>query len=157
LTRSRKGRAVVDTEGVVGEFTTSIEIAATPARIWNVLSDLERWREWTPSIERITPLDDAPLGVGSKVRIEQPRLRPATWEITSWEPGRGFTWKSWGVGYSALGDHRINPGPSGCRVDLALRLDGVLGRLAGRLGRGLIERYIGFEAGGLKDRSEQPY
>jgi carbon monoxide dehydrogenase subunit G len=81
----------------VRDFTTSIEIAATPARVWDVLSDVERWHDWTPSIERITPLDDAPLGVGSKVRIEQPKLRPATWKITSWEPGRGFSWESAGA------------------------------------------------------------
>jgi len=136
-------------------YSTTIDIAATPARAWEVLADVERWPVWTRSIDRITPLQPGPLGVGSKARVEQPKLRPAVMEVSRWEPGHGFTWESNTPGLSVVADHVIEPTPGGCRVTLSVRFGGLLGHPVGWVAGRLTRNYIAIEASGLKVRCEQ--
>ena len=136
------------------EFQISIDIHAPPERVWPIMADLERWSEWTPSISGIEVLDGKPAGLGSQVRVRQPKLLPATFTITEWKPDRGFKWVSHSLGLVAVGNHVIEPGQTGSKVTLTLRFLGLLGGLAGFLGRNLIFRYIQLEASGLKARSE---
>ena len=135
-------------------FTNAIAIAASLERVWEILIDVERWREWTPSIERVERLDSAPLHVGSKVRIEQPKLRPAVWTITLWEPPRRFVWISHNPGVEARATHDLESTADGCVLKLGLEFGGLFGALAGRLNRHLIDRYLALEAAGLKRRCE---
>jgi uncharacterized protein YndB with AHSA1/START domain len=58
------------------DFSISANINATPQRVWEVLSDGERWAEWTPSVTSVEILDK-PLRVGSRAMIRQPELPPA--------------------------------------------------------------------------------
>jgi hypothetical protein len=136
------------------DFQVSTVINASIERTWSVLADIERWPEWTPSIERIESLTALPLGPKARVRIHQPKLRPAVWEVTVWEPPRRFVWQSKSPGVTAIADHRLEARPEGCSITLSLHFDGMLGGLAGRLTRRLTERYIRLEAEGLKARAE---
>lgn len=136
------------------EFVKVVDVTASPERAWDVLADLPRWPEWTASMTRLTPLDAAPLGVGSRVRVEQPNLRPIVLEIVTWEPGRGFAWRGRQPGVRVFADHRLAPAPGGFRMTLSLRYGGLLGPVVGLLARRLAERYMAMEAEGLKRRSE---
>ena len=136
------------------EFSISPDINASPERVWNVLADVQRWPEWTASISKIELLDEGPLGVGSRVRVFQPKLRPAVMTITEWEPGRGFVWVTRNPGLVAVGEHWINPSSSGCNVTLKLTFQGLLGGVVGILAGKLTRRYVELEAEGLKARSE---
>jgi len=138
------------------QFTITADIAAPPDRVWAVMSDVERWHEWTPSVTSIRRIGDRPFAVGSRVIIRQPKFPPAVWKLTEIEPGRHFSWVSPGPGFSALAKHGVEPIASGSRATLSLELRGVLGGLFGRLTRGITERYLAFEAAGLKARSENP-
>ena len=50
----------------------------------------------------------------------------------------------------------MEPTPSGSRATLSLDLQGLLGGLWGQVSKGITKRYIGYEAKGLKARSEDP-
>ena len=137
-------------------FVIMTDIAAPPERVWQVMSDVERWAEWTPSVTSVTRQEGAPFGVGTRVMIRQPKFPPAVWTVTAIEPGRSFTWVAAGPGFRSVGTHRVDAAPTGSRATLSLELEGPLGGLFGRLTRGITERYIRFEANGLKARSEDP-
>jgi hypothetical protein len=135
-------------------FRTDIEIRASPARVFAVMADIERWPEWTATVSRIRRLDPGPLAVGTRVRIHQPKFPPAVWKVTEIDAGRGFTWVSVGPGIRVTARHQIEAHDGGSRVTLSLEFAGLLGPLFGRLTRGINERYLAIEARGLKARSE---
>jgi uncharacterized membrane protein len=139
------------------QFRIAIDIAAPVERVWQVMSDTDRWHEWTPSITSIKRLRDAPFAVGSRVVIRQPKFPPALWQLTAIEPGRHFTWVSAAPGIRVVAHHSVEPTPGGSRATLALDLQGLLGGLFGRMTRNITERYLEFEANGLKQRSENPH
>ncbi|HSJ64235.1 MAG TPA: SRPBCC family protein [Gemmatimonadaceae bacterium] len=137
-------------------FAITTDIAAPSDRVWAVMSDTDRWHEWTPSVTSVKRMDDAPFAVGTRVLIRQPMFPPALWKVTAIEPGRSFTWESVAPGFRAVGTHRVEPTPSGSRATLSLDYHGPLGGVFGRMTRAITERYIGYEADGLKARSENP-
>ena len=47
-------------------FEISTAISSSAERVWAVLTDVERWPEWTPSITKITRLDSGPFAEGSE-------------------------------------------------------------------------------------------
>jgi uncharacterized protein YndB with AHSA1/START domain len=134
-------------------FSIAVDIPAPPERVWAVLADIERWSEWTPTVTRIQRLDRGPLAVGSRVRIRQPKLPPATWQVSALQPGRSFTWITRSPGVCVMGEHEVEPAARGARVMLSLRFSGVLGPLVARLTRRLNGRYLALEAKGLSERS----
>jgi uncharacterized protein YndB with AHSA1/START domain len=137
-------------------FSITTDIAAPAERAWQVMSDIDRWNEWTPGVTSVTRLGGAPFAVGTRVLVRQPKLPPAFWTITEIVPGKSFTWASVAPGLRAVGHHAVEPTPSGSRATLSLDLQGLLGGLWGRISKGITERYIGYEARGLKARSENP-
>jgi uncharacterized membrane protein len=137
-------------------FSLTIDIAAPAERVWQVMSDIDRWHEWTPSITSIRRLGDRPLAVGTRAIVRQPKFPPALWKVTAVEPGKSFTWVSVAPGMRVVGHHQVEWAGSGSRATLTLTYYGMIGRLFARLTREITERYIAFEAKGLKARSENP-
>ena len=132
----------------------TIDIAAPPERVWEVMRDVERWHEWTASITSITRLDGRPFGMGSRVLIRQPKLPPNYSTVTEFDPPRSFTWVSRSPGVRAAARHVIEPAAAGSRVTLSIEFGGAPGPLVAWMVRGLTERYIDMEAEGLQRRSE---
>ncbi len=135
-------------------FSITVDISAPPERIWQVMTDVERWPEWTESIQKLKRLDSGAFRVGSRVRIKQPKLIPATWEVTELAPQRAFTWISRSPGTTVSAKHRIEPTSRGCRVTLSVAYGGLLGGLVAKMFGAITDRYLMFEAAGLKQRSE---
>jgi uncharacterized membrane protein len=137
-------------------FSTAIEIAASTDRVWQVMSDTDRWHEWTPSVTSVKRLGDRPFVVGTRAMIRQPRFPPALWKVTEIERGRSFTWVSTAPGLRVTGHHAVEPTATGSRATLSLRMEGLFAGVFGWLTGAITERYIRLEASGLKARSEDP-
>jgi len=137
------------------DFSIQFDVAAPPARVWEVMSDGERWAEWTPSVTSVE-IYDKPLRVGSRALIRQPQIPPGKFKVTELEPGRSFTWATGipGIIY-AHARHSIESTAIGSRVRLALRFDGLLGGFMGKRQAKLINEYLVMEAAGLKRFSEE--
>jgi uncharacterized protein YndB with AHSA1/START domain len=138
----------------MASFSTAVEIAAPPERVWAVMTDVERWPEWTASTTSVVRNDAGPLRVGSRTRIHQPKLRAADWEVTAVEPGKSFTWVTRSPGVSVTGYHAVEAAARGSRALVSIQFAGLLGPLIGWIMRGLNRRYLEMEAAGLKRRSE---
>ena len=133
----------------------SIDIAAPPDIVWAVMSDVERWHEWTASITRIDRLDGGAFGVGSRARVRQPGFAPAVWRVTDFTPPRGFTWEMRSLGAHAVGDHRVVAKRGGCAATLAVDIDGWLVHLLARRIGDVSRKFVEMEALGLKRRCEE--
>ena len=66
----------------------SLEIRAPAARAWEVLSDVQSWPAWLPTVERVEAPHAWLLAIGRRYRVAQPKLRPAVWKVTALEPGK---------------------------------------------------------------------
>src|SRR3954452_22737000 len=102
------------------EYLLSIDIEAPPDVVWTVMSDGERWPDWTASVTSVTRLDEGPLRIGSRALIREPRFPPARWVVTELLPGRSFTWKSGLPGMWVYGEHSVEPLGTGTRATLRL-------------------------------------
>ena len=136
------------------DFSISVQIDASPERVWAVMSDIERWHEWTPTIRSVRRTNAGPFRIGARARIHQPKLPAADWIVTALQEGRGFDWESRAPGVRVLARHTVEASVSGTRVTLSIQYSGLLGSILGRLTAGINRRYIALEADGLKRRAE---
>ncbi|OHV49437.1 SRPBCC family protein [Pseudofrankia sp. BMG5.36] len=100
-------------------YETSVWIAASAAKVWAVLRDVERWPEWTPTVSQVLRVESAPeyvpgadgpageLAKGDVVSIKQPKLPTLSWTIVDWNPAHSFSWASSSGGVRTVADHRI--------------------------------------------------
>lgn len=136
------------------EFRISVDIAEKTNRVWEVLSDIERWHEWTSTVTSITPVERGPLAAGTKFWIRQPKLRPALWKVTALDEGRSFVWETRSPGVVVAGHHSIEDRGAGTRVTLSLQFSGPLSGVVAWVTKGLNNRYLATEAAGLKRHCE---
>ena len=137
------------------EQSVTVEIAAPADRVWAVLTDVERWPEWTETVTSVKRLDGGPLRPGSRAKIDQPKIPETEYVVTELDSGRSFTWAATGPGVTTTARHDVEALPDGSsRVTLAVEQGGWLGSVMGRFYRGLTDRYLANEAAGLKARCE---
>jgi ligand-binding SRPBCC domain-containing protein len=135
---------------------TTATIDAAPEVVWSILVDVESWPSLTESMTSVERLDAGPLQVGSKVRIRQPKLPPATWNVTEVVDTERFVWTARGPGFRSTAYHEITAVDGGkTQLRLAVEQAGPLAGLVGGLGKDLTDRYIALEAAGVKRRAEE--
>ncbi|HEY8373550.1 MAG TPA: SRPBCC domain-containing protein [Pseudonocardiaceae bacterium] len=114
---------------------TDVLIAAPPEKVWEVLVDLPRYRDWHPSMTLVSGMgeDDRVPVVGSTLRLRARRETPAEteFEVTVTEvnaPSR-FTWQG-GAAHVLLSQHRwtLVPEAGGTRVVEEQTFEGPMGR-----------------------------
>jgi uncharacterized membrane protein len=136
-------------------FETSIDIAAPQQRVWDVVSDIERWPERVETVETVEPLTPRPFGKGSRVRLKQPKLPEAIWDITVWDAPSRFEWIQKTTGMSLVASHIVDAvAEGGSRLTLTIEMRGLLAPVMGRLSSDLTNRYMRREAEGMKRAAE---
>jgi uncharacterized membrane protein len=136
-------------------FEQSIEIDATPQRVWDVLTDLEAWPQRIETVDVVELLTPAPIGEGSRVRLKQPKLPEGIWDVTVWQAPSFFEWRQQASGVTSVAGHRVEALEHGrSRLSLELEMNGLLIPIIGRLYRGLTNRYMTLEAEGMKRAAE---
>lgn len=99
----------------VPRLEKSIEIAASPAEVWEVVSDLRRMAEWSPQVDstRLSSGHDA-IGLGARV-TNRNVLGELAWithaEVVRYEPGREIAFRieeNWSVW-----SFTVEPSPAG--------------------------------------------
>jgi uncharacterized membrane protein len=134
----------------------SIEIDAPASVVWDVTVDVERWPEWTESVERVVPLSGPAIEVGKRFKVSQPRMPTLVWEVTDVQPGVSWAWHQRSPGGTTLATHQLEPqGSDRTLVRLRIEQRGPVGRAFGIFTRRMTKRYLDLEARGLKQRSEQ--
>lgn len=135
---------------------------AAPQMVWSLLSAIEAWPRWTPtvtSVSRDRTEDDGQrasgsIGVGSRFSVTQPRLGRANWVITEWEEGRSFTWVSRRPGVRTTASHQVHPEDTGTRIELAITWDGPGAWLVRALFGRMTQRYTDIELSSLVTAAE---
>jgi carbon monoxide dehydrogenase subunit G len=136
-------------------FEQSTDIDARQQRVWDVLTDLEAWPRRIETVEVVELLTPAPVGVGTRVRLKQPKLGEGTWEVTVWDAPSYFEYRQQSGGITIVAGHRVEAREDGrSRLTLTLEMQGLLVPIFGRLYKDLTNRYMTIEAQGMKRAAE---
>lgn len=131
-------------------FQITTHVNAPAAAVWPVISDVEHWSDWTPTIQRVERGEPGEFAVGSSAKVKQPRLPAVVWKVTSIDPGRSFVWESRGGGFTTVADHRVDPAGDGCDVTLSIARTGPLAWVANALFHRIDRRYVTTEGESLR-------
>ncbi|CAM3425720.1 SRPBCC family protein [Occultella aeris] len=139
-------------------ITVEARIAAPPERVWSLVGDVDRWAEMLPTIDAVQRIDPgAELGLGARLRVRQPGLPPATYEITRWSPGRAFDWVAMSPGVRTVGTHEVRQDGSGdTKLVLGLAWHGPLAGLVRVLLTSRARRYVEQEAAAFTRLAQVP-
>lgn len=137
------------------QFSREIEIGASPAVVWNVMSDVPRWAEWNRAIASATWITGETLAVGSAARIKQPLQPAAIWTVTEATPLRSFSWQTRNMGMSMVAHHEIQETADGSRVQLTIEASGIGAILMRPIIAMGSKKALEFESEGLKGRAEE--
>jgi carbon monoxide dehydrogenase subunit G len=134
----------------------TVTIAAPPERVWAIVVDVERWPDRIPTVDAVERLDAGPLAVGSRTRLQQPRLPTAVWTVTQLAEGSSYTWESRSTGVTVRASHVVEPHAEGSRLTLALTVSGLLSPIGWLFTRPLTKQYVETEAASIKRAAESP-
>ncbi len=98
-------------------LTTTRTMAVPPAAAWRVLTDLDAWPQWGPSVRRAELTDPGPLRLGSRGKVWTPFGVALPFEITEFDDGHAWAWKVAGVPAT---HHTVAPLAGGCRVSFGV-------------------------------------
>ena len=134
----------------------TVTIVAPPERVWALVVDVKRWPERIPTVDSVERLDAGALVVGSRTRLQQPRLPTAEWTVIELADGSSFTWESSSPGVTVTAEHVVEPHPDGCRLILAMTVSGPMSGIGWLMTRSLTMRYVETEATSIKKAAEAP-
>lgn len=136
------------------EVTTRVDAPADV--VWQTISVVEKWPEWTPTMESVRRHDKGELTVGSSAEVRQPKQPVRRWTVTELTPGRAFRWTASGPGVRFTADHEVTTGADGeVAATLAFAVSGPLAPVVALLGGRTIRRMVDTEAGALKSWCER--
>ena len=109
----------------MSSFTLSQPVAAPPAVVFAVLTDVANLPAAIPGITKAELLTPGPIGVGSRVAETRTMFgRPATetFEVVAFDPPTRFTMTAVSCGVEYRCEHTITPDGAGSRLELAMAM-----------------------------------
>ncbi len=103
----------------MGRVEESIEINATPERVFELISDLDRYSDFIPGVTEVKKLDETK----SQWKAEAFGI-PLTWasEFVTWNDNEEISWKSYdGVGND--GAWKLDKTEDGCKLTFIMEYE----------------------------------
>jgi hypothetical protein len=138
-------------------YETSTTTTAEPARLWAVVSDVEKWPEWIEIYEEVRRTGSGELKLGDTAHVKQKGLAAGDWTVTELEEGRVFAWESRQPGVRIVGSHVVSAEPSGgSRLTLGLEMTGWLSGVVSLVLGKKSKAYVDLELARLTTVAAQP-
>ena len=132
-----------------------IHIEAPIEVVWAVTEDIERWPEWTPTMNSIKRISQGEFGIGSTALVKQPALPETQWTVTVFKPNEQFTWEGQMMpGMRTVATHEMVATESGTQSLLWVEMSGFMARLLWPFIRSSVQQALEQENAGLKGRCE---
>src|SRR5438552_16883642 len=113
----------------------SLDTSASPAAVWRVWSDVNRWPEWNPDMNESRL--DGPLKLGATGMINTKSGGKHDVVVTHYEEGRSFELESTALPATKMAIRAtIAPNGNGSRITQGYEPRGLLALLVGPLKRG---------------------
>lgn len=110
-------------------LSASIEVAASPATVWSVVSDVRRTGEWSPECRRVIPLGAVRPGAWLVGLNRRANVHWATLSrVTVYEPEAEIGWRV--LTNRAEWRYRLQPSAAGTRMTQARATPRGVGRVA---------------------------
>ena len=134
----------------------TFHVEAAPDVVWDVIRDVERWPEWTPSIRSLELIGGGQLGPDASAKIGLRGAGTSVWRVTAYDPAaRQFVWEASVLpGVRVSGGHRAEADSDGTRATLWTETLGPLSTVLGLVLMRMGARNVRDEEAGLKARSE---
>jgi uncharacterized protein YndB with AHSA1/START domain len=100
-------------------LSTARTMSVPADSVWRVLTDLDAWPQWGPTVQRAELDDPGPLRLGSRGKVWTPIGVALPFEITEFDDGRVWAWKVAGVPATR---HVVTPHSRGCRASFGVPL-----------------------------------
>lgn len=98
-------------------ISASVEVAAAPEKVWQVVSDVTRMPEWSPELRRLVVIGSPKQGEGARMLGINRRgwaVWPTTSRVVRFEPHKAVAWKTRESG--ATWTYELEPTGSGTRL-----------------------------------------
>ncbi|MEQ8719521.1 MAG: SRPBCC family protein [Acidimicrobiales bacterium] len=93
---------------------TGRDIAAPASTLWDLLTDLDAWARWGPSVRSATLVGSGTLRSGARGTVTTALGVSLPFEVTAWDPPWRWAWRVAGIGAT---DHVVSEVHAGsCNV-----------------------------------------
>lgn len=131
----------------------SLETTASPAAVWSVWSDVDRWPDWNPDMKEARL--DGTLGLGATGMINTRSGGKHDVVVTHYEEGRSFELESTALPATKMAIRAtIGPAGSGSRITQGFEPRGLLAPIVGPMMSGTILKTFNAVLAALKQRVE---
>ena len=132
--------------------TGAVEVLASPEAVWDTLTDLESWPQWSPGVKAVTT--QGPFAVGSRFEWKAGPGRIKSEVVASDRPSRA-AWRGRTFGITAVHAWTMEPrGPATTHVHSAESWSGLLPRLLPAAMRKMVRRALDDGLPALKAEAE---
>lgn len=139
----------------MNQFSKQVCINAPAFIIWEVMTDVTSWHQWTSTITSIKKLTANSFEKGTKLLIEQPHLPASVWKVTELISEQSFTMVKGNVFLKVTAGHVLNTVENVTSVTLSIEFSGWLAKWAAKKYAGMMNEYLDTEADGLKKECER--